>query len=348
MRRVSLTAAALLATTSLANAGGIDRSGQGVNILFEEGNHAQLTFSRAMPDVTSSPIGPFPAGSDGARDFNQASFGYKHKLNDKFDLAIIVDQPYGAHISYSDGPFAGGFADIDSTAITGLVQYHIDDNFSVHGGIRALTVEGELQTGLGLLQADSDYDFGGVVGVAYERKDIALRVALTYSSAITSDLSGTNAFFPDGFDGRNFDVEFPESVNLDFQTGIAADTLLFGSIRWVGWDGFNLTTDEDGEWVSFDEDTVTYTLGIGRQITDQLSLAVTIGHEPDGRRPGTTALAPTNGYTSVGFGGTYQATDQVSISGGVSYSKLGSQTISGVTFEDNDAWGAGIRLGYSF
>jgi len=30
----------------------------------------------------------------------------------------------------------------------------------------------------------------------------------------------------------------PQSVNLDFQSGIMADTIAFGNVRWVQWSKF--------------------------------------------------------------------------------------------------------------
>ncbi len=37
------------------------------------------------------------------------------------------------------------------------------------------------------------------------------------------------------------EVVTPQSVNIDFQTGIAANTLAFANIRWVHWDQFAVT-----------------------------------------------------------------------------------------------------------
>ncbi|MCP4826037.1 MAG: hypothetical protein GY892_18280 [Shimia sp.] len=141
-------------------------------------------------------------------------------------------------------------------------------------------------------------------------------------------------------------------MNLDFQTGIAADTLLFGSVRWVGWEGFNLTTT-DGEWVRFEDDTLTYALGLGRQVNNKLSLAVNLGHEKSLSAVTNTALTPSSGYTSLGIAATYQITEKVSLSGGVSYYWLGNVFYdagsgNGVTFADNHAIGAGLRLGMHF
>jgi len=368
MKKYLATSAALALISGTASAGGIDRSGQGVNILFEEGNYMQLTFSHVSPDVNGSPPAFVPAlgaSTNVGQSYNYGSFGYKQKLTDRLDAAIIIDQPFGAHVLYADGPFSSSgplpynaTADIDSHAITGLLQYNFDGGFSVHGGFRALTVDGKIESGDGTLDASSDYNFGGIIGVAYEKPEIALRVALTYSSAVDVDFQSTQALLLNGLASTNpdFTVEFPESVNLDFQTGIAKDTLLFGSIRWVGWGGFNLTTPDatqgDTQWVDFDDDTVSYEIGVGRRINDKLSLAVTLGFEEPGTRPSTTALAPTTGSKSIGLGGTYQVSDALSISGGVRYVVPGDQIVSSaagnILFEDNSAIAAGFRIGYSF
>lgn len=352
MKKALWGATALTLAASTSFAGGIDRSGQGVNILFEEGNFVQFTWSHVSPSVDGK-NGVIGDSNDVLPSYNNASFGYKHEINENWDIALIYDQPFGAHVAYTNGPFTGGGADINSDALTALLQYNFGNGFSVHAGARALKVSGNITSGLGLLDAGSDYDWGGVVGVAYEKPEIALRVALTYATAIDSGFTGTNAAFPPGFQDRTFDVEFPESVNLDFQTGVAANTLVFGSIRWAGWGGFNLTTAEDGQWVNFDDDTIAYSLGVGRQVTDKLSLALQLGYEKSGNRPTTTLLAPTTGSKSVGLGATYQVNEQLSISGGLTYALPGDQYYEAapgvnVEFNDSSAWGAGIRIGYRF
>lgn len=37
-----------------------------------------------------------------------------------------------------------------------------------------------------------------------------------------------------------FTITTPKSVNVDFQTGIYADTIAFANIRWVNWKDFTL------------------------------------------------------------------------------------------------------------
>mmetsp|Transcript_7362 Transcript_7362/g.12374 ORF Transcript_7362/g.12374 Transcript_7362/m.12374 type:complete len:368 (-) Transcript_7362:357-1460(-) len=367
MKKALWGATALTLAASTSFAGGIDRSGQGVNILFEEGNFVQFTWQHASPSVNgkNAIIGD---SNDVAKAYNNMSFGYKHEINENWDLALIYDQPFGAHVLYDNGPYSvpasdprlleDGQAEIDSDALTALLQYNFGNGFSVHGGVRALKVGGVISSTRGVLNADSDYDFGGVVGVAYEKPEIALRVALTYSTAIDSGFTGdVRNINPTLTGSRAFEVEFPESVNLDFQTGVAQNTLVFGSVRWVGWGGFNLTTAEDGTWVNFDDDTINYTIGVGQRINDKLSLALQFGYEKSGSQPTSTLLAPTTGSKSIGLGATYQVNDQLSISGGVTYALPGDQYYvqgvpgvgnTNVEFEDSSAWGAGIRIGYRF
>jgi len=55
-----------------------------------------------------------------------------------------------------------------------------------------------------------------------------------------------------------------------------------------------------GEYVSFNEDTTAYRLGLGRRFNDNWSGAVTLTHERgDGLT--TTLLAPTDGITAIGL-----------------------------------------------
>ena len=113
-----------------------------------------------------------------------------------------------------------------------------------------------------------------------------------------------------------------------------------------------------GSLVSYDNDSTTYTLGLGRKFSDSLSGAVFIAHEASG---GGFAgnLGPTDGYTSLGLGLTYTR-DNMKITGGVSYAKLGNAKTAapaalgapaGTTlgeFKDNDLIGVGVKVGFSF
>ncbi len=348
MKGFALTAAAVAATATTSFAGGIDRSGQDVSILFEEGNYVKLNFASVAPDVPSSMPG---FASQSATDYITFSLGIKMQVNEKLSFTLIADEPFGADIRYADGalsalaplPDPNARAIVDSRAITGLLRYEFGNGFSIHGGVRAQKVKGEILSGDGFLTAESKFDFGGVAGVAYEIPDIALRVALTYNTQISHDLTGLH-----NFAATTGNVTIPQSFNLDFQTGIAENTLLFGSVRHVSWAGTTLSTNNGGgdtDWVQFVDDSTSFELGLGRKLNDNWSVALIAGYE-EGAETGTTFLAPTGTSKSIGLGATYTK-DNFKISGGVRYVSFDEKVVNGVPFDGN-AVAAGISLGISF
>jgi long-chain fatty acid transport protein len=359
MRKSLLVTAAILAATSGAHAGGVERSTQSVAILFEQGRYAELSFGHFDPTVSGT-LGV--SSGDMSSSYNTWSLGYKMDIGDRLAFALVLDQPIGADVAYPTGtayPLAGTTAKLSSSAITGLLRYTFDNNVSLIGGLRAQSAKGTVNIiapGLGLanygLETSRELDFGYVVGIAWEKPEIAARVALTYNSAITHDLESTETgLAPIPLTGT-FETEVPQSLNLEFQTGIAKDTLLFGSIRWVEWSAFEIapsfyTTAAGSPLVSYASDRITYNLGIGRRFNENWSGAVTLGYEkPDGEPTGN--LGPTDGFRSIGLAGTYTM-DNMKITAGIRYVEIGDATTSiGANFTDNSGVGVGIRIGYTF
>jgi long-chain fatty acid transport protein len=353
----SIVAAAVIAMAAgTATAGGIERTPQSVAILFEPGNRAELTFGYVSPRVTGS-VGGVGSGN-AIRSHTQLGFAVKFALTERLDAALILDQPIGASTRYPSGtgyPLQGTIATIRSMALTGLLNYRLDGGLSVHGGVRALRTEGTARvTPVGdyRLEVEPDTALGYVLGVAWERPDIAARVSLTYNSRIRHSFEGR-----DGFGALTQDTSFrttiPESVNLEFQTGVAPDTLAFGSIRWVRWKQFDIAPPAyvaiaDEPIAFYESNTVTYTLGVGRRFDENWSGAVTLVHEPRTRdRMGN--LGPVDGRTGAGLGLTW--TDgAVSVTGGVQYFRIGDTTTRNVNgqFRNNSAWAAGLRVGFGF
>ncbi|KUJ80113.1 OmpP1/FadL family transporter [Ruegeria profundi] len=373
MRKALLQACALSVGATGAYAGGLDRSGQGVNILFEEGSVVQLRLGYVNPDVSGEQNG-VPSGNV-TNDFFTPGLAYKHSFSERVDFALIYDQPFGADIEYpTDYPLSinpvppaiGGrtgvlAATADVDAITALLRYKFDGGFSAIGGIRAQRASANVTVPIVAgyeFDADAETDFGYVVGVAWERPEIAARVSLTYNSKITHKFSSTESFnqappVPAALvtiDDET-EVETPQSVNLDFQTGVAPKTLLFGSIRWVDWPQTVLAPDAyvgivGDNLVDYEDETFTYTLGLGYQFSEEFSGAVSVGYERDTGSI-VSNLGPTNGFWSLGVGGTYSI-ENAQISGGVRYTDVGdATTTTGGEFSGNSAWSVGFQITYS-
>lgn len=376
MRRVMMTASALALGATAATAGGIERSGQSVGILFEQGNYVEFNIGRVRPEVSGTqqipvpPLSPAGVGSgDMAKDYTTMSLGLKMKVNDRIDAALIIDEPVGADVSYpvTGYLYGGSTADINSYATTALMRYKFDNNISVIGGLRAIRTNGTVHLFNGYdMSSSSETDYGYVLGVAWEKPEIAARVALTYNSAVTHDFTANE----NGAE-TSFETEIPQSLTLEGQTGVAKDTLVFGSIRWVDWSAFQIAPPlymanpgnvYKDPLVSYDNDSITYTLGVGRRFTENWSGAMFVSHET-GKDGYAGNLGPTDGSTAVGLAATYTR-DNLKITGGVRYVMIGDADTEIPAalvapcpdgdcgtfgkFTDNHAVAVGLRIGYSF
>lgn len=367
MRIAIMGASALMLTVCAANAGNLDRTGQSVAALFEEGSYAEFSFSGVSASVSGSGAALLGGGLSGDLTPNYYQFGaaYKADINDTWSYAIILSQPFGADVAYPAGTgyfAAGSTAVLDTHEIAGILQYNLPSNLSFYGGLRLQTLEATAAVpfvSTYSVTGDRDFGVGYLLGVAFERPDIALRVSLTYNSKIKHELDTVESSTALGA-GRTSttNIDTPQSVNLEFQSGVAKDTLVFGSVRWVDWTATDITPADyftltgGGSLVGYVDDRVTYSLGIGRRLNETWSIAASVSHE---RQLGGFAsnLGPTDGMTSIGVGATYTK-DKMKITGGIRYVMIGDAvtTLNGTTtagtFTNNSAIGAGIRIGYYF
>jgi long-subunit fatty acid transport protein len=332
-------------STSTALAGGLDRSGQSIGFIFETGNVVELSYGSVSPSVSGSFM-TLPSG-DIAPSYGIAALSMKSDLSDKFSVGLLMDEPYGAHVSYETAnyPLDETNAKVNSSSITLMGRYKITDGISAHAGLRSVSADGIYDpTGAYASTYSKDSDMGYLVGVAYEKPEIALRVALTYASETEFALDGSLG---------DLTARMPKSVNLDFQSGVAANTLVFGSVRWADWTSAHLTDSVADVLADYTNDVLTYSLGVGRKFSDSFSGALTLGYEK-GTGELASNLSPTDGYLSVGLGGTYTK-DNMKITAGVRYVDLGDAVTEpagafpgGSTFSGNSAIALGLKVSFSF
>lgn len=362
----------LVMAASTAQAGGLDRSRLPYAALFESGRYMELGFSNVRPDVS----GTYPAlvggGSTGdmANDYTTLSFAYKADVNEKLAYALFINTPYGADAAYGQGFYNGLQAEWKSQQIAAVLKYKATDNVSVYGGLRYLQSEATIRlpaqifgptnaplTGTYTAAGDRNGKVGYIIGAAYEMPEIALRVGLTYESGVTHDFATAELFSGPAPDGNTTtEIEIPDSVTLDFQTGIAEGTLLFGSLKWSEWSKWSVSPPiyqavipgtANDVITDFDNDVLTWQLGVGRRINENLSVFARATYE---KANGGVAsrLAPTDGTKGLGIGAIWRQ-DNMKVTGGIEYAKVGDAIDSvGTRFEGNSAVGAGVTVGFSF
>lgn len=372
MKKYITGASALCLAAGGAHAGALDRTGQSIDVLFEEGRYIEFSLGYVSPSVDGEVVNPafgVPGTKSGDIGVDSFNFGaaYKADFNDKISYALIIDQPYKAEVDYPTSPGYFGSdasAEFNSTAITALLQYNLSNGFSVYGGLRLQETDAQAEIPFASgydVKADADWGLGYVAGVAFERPDIALRVSLTYSSEIAHENDVVeNVITPGGPAQFRSTAEFetPQSINLAFQTGVAANTLLFGSIRWVDWSDFDLSPAiyssplvANQPLLSYVDDVTTYTLGMGYRINDTWSVAGSVSYEENTGNLFTN-LGPNDGATSIGLAAIYTR-GNMKVTTGIRYAWIGDtttavQSVPAAEFNDNNAVAFGVKVGYSF
>jgi long-subunit fatty acid transport protein len=348
-----------------------------VRLLYENGMYAEFGIQYVDPDQSGEGVDLSAVGGPALLPGNTGdlfgsswyfSAAFKGDINEQFSYLLTFDQPFSANTDYSGGSFPaaiftydGSLAELNTYQISGVLAYDVNDNVKLYGGLRAQRLDAKAAIpfiGGYTVDADPNWSYGYLLGAAYARSDIALRVALTYFSEIEHDLDTDEFTTATGDVATSTDVNTPQSVTLDFQTGVAEGTLVFGSVRWVDWSEFAIEPPVYGQITSFllgsprplvdyADDWWTYNLGVGRQLTDTLAGSLSVTYEPDVGGELTT-LGPYDGRTTGTAALSYDY-GQFNITGGLTYGKLGDTTnLLATDFNDGSVWGAGLRVGYTF
>ncbi|WP_168407981.1 OmpP1/FadL family transporter [Acinetobacter indicus] len=414
MKLKALSTAMILATVPMtgAFAAAMDRSGQSIAAFLQPGNYFEAGISVLDPDVsgTSSAALGGQATGDMASDYYFPSAALKLQVTDQFSFGVIYDQPFGAEAEYTAQSAAfnptgsdGTRAEVTTENLSFLFGFQPTENWNIYAGPVYQTAKGNVALRGAAYSALAGYDaamkkdseVGWLAGLAFQIPEIALKASLTYRSEIEHNLSTTETGLPPALptplgnlplgpyaDGKT-NVTTPQSVNLDFQTGVMANTVAFANVRWVNWDGFAirptsfgdaldglagyapmigavdpatgayLASLEGGNLVEYNKDQWSATVGVGRKFNEKWAGNMSVGWDSGAGNPITT-LGPTEGYWNLGLGLQYSPAANYFIAGGVKYFWLGDATALTVAnpnvgeFEDNDAWGYGLKMGYRF
>ena len=378
-------------------AAALDRSGQSVSAFLQPGNYFEAGISVLDPTVKGQSTAATGSQniSDMGGDYQFYNAALKLQLTDYLSFGLIYDQPFGADAEYHDSTLFTNAAgntkvEVDTQNISMLFGVQPIKNVNLYAGGVYQTVKGGVQlrgAGYGGINAFGGYNAdipedsaaGWLAGAAYQIPEIALKASVTYRSEIkhkvnideSSAGAGPIAAILNNATGST-DITTPQSVNLDLQTGIMANTVAFANVRWVNWKNFairpyafgvaaNAATAAAGgkgfDLVAYTDDQWSVNAGVGRKLNEQWAGNVSVGWDSGAGNPITT-LGPTEGYWNLGVGVQFSPAANYFISGGVKYFWLGdAKAQSGAQFNtdsyladftDNHAIAYGLKIGYRF
>lgn len=411
MKIKTLVTSILIATlpTAGAFAAALDRSGQSMSAFLQPGNYFEAGISVLDPNVAgTTTYGENTGNMAGHYYFPSAAL--KFQVADQFSVGLLYDQPYGADAEYSTTtsfttPQGGTKVEVDTQNLSLILGFQPTEHWNVYAGpvfqtVKAnVSLRGGAYSVLGGVPAAGikGYDafvsetegYGWLAGIAYQIPEIALKASITYRSEIDHETnitenivspaqmasigqSGFQALLPNGYAEADTTITTPQSVNLDFQTGIMKDTVAFANLRWVNWKDFAIRPNKFGQFsgvatyaaggkgfdlVAYSDDQISANVGVGHKFSEKWGANASVGWDSGAGNPVTT-LGPTEGYWNVGLGVQYSPEPNYFISGGLKYFVLGDAKAQAgsdfgtdkyvAEFKDSDAWAYGLKIGYRF
>ncbi|MDH1377821.1 outer membrane protein transport protein [Acinetobacter junii] len=408
MKLKHLSTAMILATLPATGvfAAALDRSGQSVSAFLQPGNYFEAGLSVLDPTVKGQSTAATGSQniSDMGGDYQFYNAALKLQLTDYLSFGLIYDQPFGADAEYHDSTLFTNAAgntkvEVDTQNISMLFGVQPIKNVNLYAGGVYQTVKGGVQlrgAGYGGINAFGGYNAdipedsaaGWLAGIAYQIPEIALKASLTYRSEIEHSVNIKESAIPSAnpvpsiinnpaLAGKpatgSTDITTPQSVNLDLQTGIMANTVAFANVRWVNWKDFAIRPYAFGvasgvagpslgqpngfDLIAYTDDQISATVGVGRKLNDKWAGNVSVGWDSGAGNPVST-LGPTEGYWNVGLGVQYSPADNYFIAGGVKYFWLGDAKAQSAAqfntdnyvadFTGNNAIAYGMKIGYKF
>ena len=375
--------------SSPAFSGGWETGRLDTSFMYEEGGFGQFGVLSVNYDVGAVIQHPSANKHTMAKNQNRSSFAVKMGLGN-FDLGLTRYHSGAIQLDGQGGNLDGcnpataaialcsvvPSADVTIYSTAYLARYSINENISVFGGLNQFALgDATVTTIAGHYKVDAKTENVTTFGAAYELPTIALRVEAVFQEETKTSLSASSSLSPllptTPISGASYTV--PETMTLNFQSGIAEDTLLFGSIHQQNWDtaqivipsnpaGINPVTFAADAPVSavgssFSNKTA-YSIGVGRKLSDKLSVSLSYSRE-DGSGPTTDdPFTLSDGSQGITVGARYTM-DNMSLSAGYNYTTAGDVNVihevapgvpSGLTanYSDNTTSAIGFRVAFSF
>jgi long-subunit fatty acid transport protein len=379
MRNLYIVAALMSATS--VNAGGWEASRLDTSFMYQEGNYAEASYASIGYDITSSAFnGASNSSVKAAKDQNRAAASFKTSYGG-FDIGLTRFNSGTIQMSGGAGTFGTGGtmvpdADAPLNTMTLMGKYGISDNLDLLFGLnRNVLASSVVTTIMGRYDIKSSSSTGALAGFAYSKPEIALRVELLVQpkSEITADTAytasalgkaplleslggsvGGTGYGASDVASFNSTLSRPDTVTLNFQSGVAKDTLVYGSVHKTDWKTAQVTVPTGYVFSAVASDfsnTTAYSIGVARKISDSLALTTSFNKEAGSGNTGTSLFTMSNGNAGVSAGARYTV-DNMTISGGYNYTKVGDVTITSggntAVYTGNKVSALALKVGFSF
>jgi long-chain fatty acid transport protein len=388
-----LWAVPLLFAASHATAGGWEASKLDTNFMYQEGGYAELSYGQIdYSDLKGNALYTTTDLKDRKTAKNQTRISGSFKMSyGNLDVGLSsfrsgTIQMQGGAGTYGSGGTVVPDADANLNTTSFVGKYTFEENFSLLfiANQNSLT-KTKITTTMGSYDIKAKEVTGYGYGVSYSQPEIALRVELlvqpkseikasssydassiaSATAASTATALGAAAPADAGYYSRTVidDANFtstlsrPETLTLNFQSGVAENTLLFGSIHKAAWSKSQIKAATDNYYSSITSsfsDTTETTIGVARKVSDTTALIASYSSEGGGGKTSTSLFTMSNGRQGISLAARYTM-DNLTITGGYSYINVGDVTVSSAasgttqaTYKNNTVSALGLKLGVSF
>lgn len=309
------TALGLIAACALiggAQAGGLERGGYNIDLLFDPGQYvfeSGVTYvapQRKLENVrdTDATNGNLTARGNGGtqtENYFVPRVGFKAGLTEGVECMADYSQPWGSHTKPGTS-WAGANDNVETKVNSHNYALTCSYKFDVGPGQLRLIGGGFYQeldgfqeklgnpapaagfTGVGRLDLEGD-GYGWRIGAAYEIEEYALRASLVYNSQVKlDDITGTRdtrlVIAGGALQNVYGSASMPDSLEMKVQSGVAPGWLVFGSVKWTDWSQlqkirfFNRANNQEVATLDLGyRDGWAVSGGVGHKLNDQWSVA---------------------------------------------------------------------------
>lgn len=358
----------------------LDRSGQSVLPFLEDGNYSEFGITVVDPNISGTVKNRLDLIEDSSdlnlgkvsNSFDLYNFALKFQLNNYMNLGLLFDQPFGADINYpvrKNGSFSdniishqGTSVKVETQNLSLILGISPFNSFQFYGGPVYQQVKANIEL-RGKAYTDvfngynakfkRDSELGWLAGISYQIPEISLKAAITYRSKIKYNISVDENILGlplNLISEEKTKLETPQSINIDFQTGISKNVLAYSNFRWVNWKNFEtrpaqfgalseILTDQatNGGYKngfkldSYEKDQYSATVGLGYELNKKWSFFSDLSVDSGTGNP-ASPLGPVNKSWGLGLGFKYNPNSNYFISGGVRYFWLNDTTTQDGTY----------------